>query len=51
VGLRKEHRFRALGNCLLRGILDVREKKFQKTGENCIVRRFIIYNFHYIILA
>jgi hypothetical protein len=44
VGLREEHRLRALGNCVLRRILDVREKKFQKTGENYTVRGFIIYN-------
>jgi hypothetical protein len=39
--LRKEHRLRVLENGLLRRIFDLRQKKWEEVGENCIMRSSI----------
>jgi hypothetical protein len=46
LALREEHRLRVLENRVLRRYLSLRGRKWQETGEECIMRSFITYTLH-----
>jgi hypothetical protein len=43
--LRKEHKLRVFENSVLRRILAPKRDEVTEVGENCIIRRFMIFSF------
>jgi len=46
-----EHSLRMFENRVLRRTLDLRGRKWQEAGEDCIMRSFIICTFHEVLVG